>query len=118
MDIRIIRRAITKRELIEIAKGQFGDMVKAVVDVEQGIMAIGGELHSDEEAILLDQGSAQKNLWGINLYPDRSPSEWIEFDSMVNVRPSTGNRSRSVERADIRDLIIQIVARLVEGPTA
>ena len=116
MDIRIIRRAITKRELNEIAKDQFGDMVKAVVDVEQGIMAIGGELHADEESVLLDQGSAQKHLWGINLYPERPPSEWIEFDSMINVRPSSGNRSRSVERADIRDSITHIVTRLVEGP--
>jgi hypothetical protein len=114
MDIRIIRRAITKRKLIEMAKEQFGDMVKAVVDVEQGIMAIGGELHSDEEAVLLDQGSAQKHLWGINLYPERPASDWIEFDSMINVRPSSGNRSRSVERAEIRETIATIIHRLVE----
>jgi len=98
-----------------MAKQQFGDMVKAVVDVEQGIMAIGGELHSDEEALLLDQGSAQKNLWGINLYPERPVPEWIEFDSMINVRPSGGNRSRSVERADLREAITTIVNRLLEG---
>ena len=78
--IRIVRQAITKRELTEMAKQQFGDMVKAVVDVDQGIMAIGGELHSDEEAVLLDGGSLQKHVWGINLYPERPPSEWIEFD--------------------------------------
>ena len=115
MDITIIRQAITKRELRALAKQQFGDMVKAVVDVEQGIMAIGGELHSDEETILLDQGSAQSDLWGINLYPGRPPSEWIEFDSLINVSPSQGNRSRSVERADIRGVITAVVTRLVEG---
>ena len=69
MEIRIIRHAITRTDLTEMAKQQFGDMVKAVVDVEQGIVAIGGELHSDEEAMLLDQDSVQRNLWGINLYP-------------------------------------------------
>ncbi len=115
MDIRIVRQAITKRELTEMAKQQFGDMVKAVVDVDQGIMAIGGELHSDEEAVLLDGGSLQKHVWGINLYPERPPSEWIEFDSMINVRPSQGNRSRSVERADIRQAIVEIVNRLIGG---
>jgi hypothetical protein len=115
MHIKIVRQPMTKRELNERAKQQFGDMVKAVVDVEQGIMAIGGELQSDEEAVLLDQGSAQKDLWGINLYPEQSQSEWIEFDSLINVRPSAGNRSRSVERADIREAIITIVNRLVEG---
>ena len=115
MDITIIRDAVTRHELNDMAKQQFGDMVKAVVDVEQGIMAIGGELHSDEEAMLLDQGSVQKNLWGINLYPERPASEWIEFDSMINVRPSGGNRSRYVENAETRDIVTTIVNRLVEG---
>jgi hypothetical protein len=115
MEIKIVRDAITKVELNEMAKQQFGDMVKAVVDVEQGIMAIGGELHSDEEAMLLDQGSLQKNLWGINLYPERPVPEWIEFDSLINVRPSGGNRSRYVESTEIRDTITTIVNRLVEG---
>jgi hypothetical protein len=114
MDIKILRDAVTRDELHEIAKQQFGDMVKAVVDVEQGIMAIGGELHSDEEAMLLDQGSVQKNLWGINLYPERPVPEWIEFDSMINVRPSGGNRSRYVESAEIRETVTAIVNRLVK----
>jgi hypothetical protein len=114
MDIKIVREAITKTELDKLAKQQFGDMVKAVVDVEQRIMAIGGELHSDEEAVLLDQGSAQKNLWGINLYPEQPVSEWIEFDSMINVRPSGGNRSRYVESAEIRETLTAIVNRLVK----
>ena len=97
-----------------MAKQQFGDMVKAVVDIEQRIMAIGGELHSDEEAMLLDQGSIRKNLWGINLYAEKPVAEWIEFDSMINVRPSAGNRSRNVERAEIRESITAIVSRLVK----
>jgi hypothetical protein len=115
MDIRIVRDSILRTELTEIAKQQFGDMVKAVVDVEQGIMAIGGELHSDEEAVLLDQGSLQRHLWGINLYPDKPVAEWIEFDSMINVRPSGGNRSRYVESGEMRELVTRIVDRLVEG---
>ncbi len=115
MEILIIRDAVTRHELNDMAKQQFGDMVKAVVDVEQGIMAIGGELHSDEEAMLLDQGSVQKNLWGINLYPERPASEWIEFDSMINVRPSGGNRSRYVESTETRDIVTTMVNRLVTG---
>ena len=115
MDITIIRDIVTRHELNDMAKRQFGDMVKAVVDVEQGMMAIDGELHSDEETILLDQGSVQKHLWGINLYPERPVPEWIEFDSMINVRPSGGNRSRYVESAKIRDAVTTIVNRLVEG---
>ena len=112
MEIRVVRDSISRDELTEIAKQQFGDMVKAVVDVEQSIMAIGGELHSDEEAMLLDQGSAQRHLWGINLYPDKPLDEWIIFDSMINVRPSGGNRSRYVESSEIREAVTRIVNRL------
>jgi len=115
MEIRVIRDAISREELRAKAKVQFGDLVKAVVDVERGIMAIGGELQSDEEAVLLDQGSGQQDLWGINLYPDKPLGEWIEFDSMINVRPSQGNRSRNVESPEIRDAIATIVNRLVRG---
>lgn len=115
MEIIIVRTSVTKANLIVMAQQQFGDMVKAVVDIGQGIMAIGGELHSDEEAVLLEHGALQKNLWGINLYPERPASEWIEFDSMINVRPSGGNRSRYVERAEIRDTVTAIVNRLVQG---
>ena len=101
--------------LRDMADVQFGDMIKAVVDVEAGMMAIGGELHSDAETVLLDNGSRQSNLWGINLYPEKPSEEWIEFDSMINVRPSQGNRSRHVESAEIRDALTKIVQRLVEA---
>jgi hypothetical protein len=91
-----------------------GMLVKAVVDVESGVMVIGGELHSDEEALLLGKGSEQKDLWGINLYPDVEGDDWIEFDSMINVRPVHGNRSRGVEDQGIRDRIREIVNGLLQ----
>lgn len=114
MTIDIVRRPTSRARLSAIAQVQFGDMVKAVVDVERRVMAIGGELHSDEEAALLEDGSAQENLWGINLYPGERGEEWLEFDSMINVRPSRGNRSRGVEDEALRDRIRQIVGSLVE----
>jgi hypothetical protein len=97
-----------------MALEQFGDFVKAVVDVRQKIMAVGGELHGDEEAALLDEGARQADLWGINLYLDRPPAERIEFDSVINVRPSQGNRSRAVDDPSIRRLVEEIVAELLE----
>ncbi|MDE0404105.1 MAG: DUF5674 family protein [Nitrospira sp.] len=114
LEIILVRDIIDRTTLRDVAGRQFGDMVKAVVDVEAGMMAIGGELHSDEEAILLDNGSRQSNLWGINLYPEKPSEEWIEFDSMINVRPSGGNRSRHIESVEIREAVTQIVHRLVE----
>ena len=96
-----------------MAKQYSGELVKMVVDVKRGIMAAGGELHSDEEAILLESGSQQKDLWGINFYPHESPDEWIQFNSMINVRPSQGNRSRSVESSELQDRIRDIVSKLI-----
>jgi hypothetical protein len=108
-----VRQQIRRSELAALAEAQFGDMIKAVVDVERAIMAIGGELHSDEEATLLDDGSQQAHLWGINLYPRESGAGWIEFDSMINVRPGQRNRSRDVESEATRNAIRAIVGALV-----
>ena len=113
MPIRIVRESIALDELRSLARSQFGDFVKAVVDVRLRIMAIGGELHADEEAALLDDGSRQADLWGINLYPGEQGAGWIEFDSMINVRPARGNRSRDVEDEGLRATIRAVVARLV-----
>ena len=111
--LQVVREMISRSELAVLARRQFGDMVKAVVDVRRGLMAIGGELHSDEEALLLDDGSVQADLWGINIYPDEPGEDWIEFDSMINVRPAQGNVSRSVEDSALRDRILGIVRSLV-----
>lgn len=112
--IEIVRDGVTVEHLQALAAGRFGDLVKAVIDVELGVMAIGGELHADEEAVLLDAGSAQTDLWGINLYPaEHGQAGWLEFDSMINVRPGQGNRSRSVDAPSIRERITILVGRLV-----
>ena len=113
MPIHIVSAPVALDELRRMAGQQFGDFVKAVVDVERGVMAIGGELHADEEALLLQHGARPADLWGINLYPDRPAAELIEFDSMINVRPSQGNRSRGVEDALVQQPIREIVGRLL-----
>lgn len=113
-DIKIVIQPISLSELKQIAESRFGDLVKGVVDIEQKIMAIGGELHADEEARLLAQGSRQQNLWGINLYPDKTFPELVEFDSMINIRPSQNNRSRNVEDENIRKVIFEIVNGLIK----
>jgi hypothetical protein len=111
--LRIRREPITRSELASLAHEQFGDMVKAVVDVAREVLAIGGELQSDEEAALLDDGSKQEHLWGINLYPDEPESDWVEYDSIINIRPSQGNRSRDVEDPDVRESVRRVVNVLI-----
>ncbi|MFA4815171.1 MAG: DUF5674 family protein [Candidatus Gracilibacteria bacterium] len=112
--MKFIDKKISKQELSDIAKERFGDMVKAVVDVELETMVIGGELHADEEAFLLERGSKQENLWGINIYTSLPLDERVEFDSMINIRPRQNNRSRDVQDLSIREKIIVIVNKLVE----
>lgn len=111
--IRIITDRMTRDELGTVAAERFGDLVKAVVDVEQRVMAIGSEMHADAEQILLERGSRQQDLWGINLYPDAAGDAFLEFDSMINLRPSQGNRSRSVDDPAMQQRIREIVAVLV-----
>ena len=113
MAIKIIENPIKKAELTQIASEQFGDFVKAVVDIDKKIMAIGGEMHADEEALLITQGSKQENVWGVNLYPERHDEEFIEFNSMINLRPSQGNRSRGVESEEIRNQMRAVIKKLI-----
>ncbi|MCK5021444.1 MAG: hypothetical protein KAS32_30815 [Candidatus Peribacteraceae bacterium] len=112
--IDIITHQITIEEIRNKAIEGFGDMIKVVVDCKRGIMAIGGELHADEEQVLLEDGSVRNDLWGINLYVNEELNDWIEFDSMINIRPSQGNKSRNVEDSDVQEKIHNIVSLLVK----
>ena len=102
---------MTLGELSDMATAMFGTVVKAVVDIERDLLAVDGELHSDLEALLLEDGSRPQNLWGINLYPELQGDDFVEFDSMINMRPSQGNRSRGVEDPETRKKIIEIVTK-------
>lgn len=114
-EIVIVRTPISKNEVQQKAEQSFGEFVKAVVDLGRGVMGLGGELHADIESVLLADGSAQKDLWGVNLHPARAGNDWLEFDSMINIRPSQGNRSRDVEDPALRDAIRKAVNALVTG---
>lgn len=104
---------MTLSELKPIAARIYVNMVKAVVDIERGLVAIDAELHSDLESLLLQKGSKQKDLWGINLYPDATGDDFLEYDSMINLRPSQGNRSRGVESEPLRHKILTVVKNWV-----
>jgi hypothetical protein len=105
---------ITLEELRALAKGRFGSLVKGVVDLRRELLLLDAELHADQEAALLSDGSQQADLWGINLYPDLDGDDWLEFDSMINLRPSVGNRSRGVDDAATRAAIAALVERAVQ----
>lgn len=105
---------VTRERLRALAHEQYGDIIKAVVDVGQGIMGVGGELHVDIQSRLIEEeGSDARDTWGINLYLEKTGEDFIEFDSMVNLKPALGNRTRGVDDLEIQKKIRQIVERLV-----
>jgi hypothetical protein len=112
--MQIVKDKISIKELKQMAEKSFGNLVKAVVDLEKEIMVVDADLHSDQEELLLKQGSKQENLWGINLYPNEPQEKMVEFDSMINLRPSFGNRSRGIDDPKIRKRIIGIVKGLIK----
>jgi len=112
--MKIVDGPISLADLKVLAEERFGNLVKAVVDVERKIMALDGELHADEEALLLENGSRQEDLWGINIYPELEGPDRIEFDSVINIRPSQGNRSRGVDDQRTREKIVKVVSGLMK----
>jgi len=97
------------RRLVE----RFEDMVKYVVDVRRGVIAIGGEMHSDAEQALLESGSRLADLWGANYYPGRGREGAIEFTSFINIRPSAGNRGMELQDEALRARVHEITSALV-----
>jgi hypothetical protein len=113
MDIRIIRKSITRAEARDIAKEFYVDMVKGVVDTERGIIALGGEYHMDANTILVEDGSEQKNVWGFNFYPDKTGDEQIEYKALVNIRPLHGNTVMEIQNEDLKTAMKNIIKKLI-----
>ena len=115
MPVKIVEERVLKTDLSDLElKTPFGALVKVVVDVKRAIMIAGMSMHSDGEELLLEHGSKQADLWGINLYLQESGDEWIEYDSVINLRPSQGNNSRGVDDPSIRQKIREIINYLVQ----
>ena len=102
---------ITVDELTDMAQKMYGNLVKGVVDIQKRSLVVDVEMHVDAEQYLLENGSVQNDLWGINLYPEKfGTDEFIEFDSMINIRPRQQNMSRGIEDEDVRNQIIALVS--------
>ncbi len=112
--MQLVSSPLSIDDLFAMSRGMYDDLVKAVVDVERRLVVVDAPMHVDEELYLLERGSRQSDLWGINLYPeDFGTDDFIEFDSMINIRPAQGNRSRGVEDEAVRAAIVEIVMEAV-----
>ena len=109
----ILNNPISRAELKAYAANTYGDMIKCVADVDKGLLAIDADLHADLERILLENGSEQTALWGFNLYPDESGDDFIEYDSLINIRSWQGNPSRDVLSQEVREKIVSIVGKFI-----
>ncbi len=110
--MQILKEIITKDYLNDIKDNYFGDMVKAVVDIDKELLGIDAELHADIEELFIENGSKQENLWGINLYPEEE--DFIEFDSLINIRPRQNNKTRGVNDENTRKKIVEVVNKWVK----
>jgi hypothetical protein len=109
----ILNKPISKSDLIASSTNFIDDnTIKAAVDIERELLAVDSPMHYDCEQLLLENGSRQSDIWGINLYLDEDDiDDIVEFDSMINIRPSQNNRSRSVEDPDTQARIKSVVAK-------
>ena len=112
--MKILDEKIKKEELLGSEVVFDGPMIKAVVDVEKELLGIDANMHADIEQLFLSQGSKQKDLWGINLYPEDEDEDFIEFDSMINIRPGQGNRSRGVDDPEIQKKVVEVVEKWIQ----
>lgn len=112
-DIVIVRERIDPVVLRALAERHFDDMVKYVADLNRQLIAVGGGLHADAEALLLEDGSRQQDLWGANYYLDVDEASCIEFTSLINIRPAQGNRSMEIESEAIRGRVRELTFRLL-----
>lgn len=111
--MQILQKPVSREELKRIAENTFGDMVKCVADVRLNLLAIDADLHADLERLLLDNGSAQEDLWGFNLWVEEEGEDFVEFDSLINIRAWQGNPSRDVLNPEVREAIKSIVAKFI-----
>jgi hypothetical protein len=111
--LKLLTHPIEREELQQMSAKMFGNLVKAVVDIEREIMAIDAELHVDIAEFLVENGSTQNNLWGINIYQDMTGDNWLEFDSVINLKPQIGNLSRDIGDPVIKEKVKSVVKKFI-----
>ena len=113
MNIQIINQSISSKELKDLAKEYYGDLIKGVVDIKREVVALGGEMHSDAEEVLLKNGSKQSDLWGFNILLDKGKDECLIYESFINIRPRDNNKDLEVKDLKIREQMKRIILKKV-----
>lgn len=109
----LIEHPVILNDVWEKRLTDFVKMMKAVVDIERKIIAVDAEMYSDLETILLNNGSLQSDLWGVNIYPMKKKFERIEYTALINIRPSQGNRGMEILDESVKYKIDRIIDYLL-----
>lgn len=114
--MKIVKDNIEITKLQEICKnGPFAEVVKAVIDIEKRIMAIDAEMHADLRDVLMqEEQSEDKNLWGVNLFPNATGDAFIVITSLINIKPGLGNKNMGIDNPDTKEKVITIINTLVK----
>jgi hypothetical protein len=109
----ILETPITLLELVNSHCTHYESMSKAVADLGRGRLAVDAEMHADLEALLLEEGAVQKDLWGLNLYPGKTGDDFIEYTSLINIRPAQSNSSLTLQDPTLRERVAGVVRKWV-----
>jgi hypothetical protein len=113
MEILVTDKEVDMMKIKQLANEWHETLVKGVADCKQGLLALGGEWHMDANNKLLESGSSQENLWGFNIYPQKSGSNALEYISLVNIRPSQGNTDMELKDEVLRGKIKKLVKKII-----
>src|SRR5512134_3363745 len=103
--IHLLRSHATKQQVDEMLE-ILGVYIKLAVDIQRGILAGGGGLHADCEAVLLEDGSKQEDIWGADWIPS---TQQVRYEALINIRPHQNNPAMEILDFSIRDRIAKIV---------
>jgi hypothetical protein len=109
--IHILRGRASKQQLAEMLDA-LGLYIKLAVDTRREVAAGGGVLHADCEALLIEDGSRQEDIWGADWIPE---TQEVRYEALINIRPSHGNRSMTILDSSIRSRVGEIVRGLLGG---
>jgi len=115
MQSKIIKEKISKEELVQIAEEVFGNMVKVDIDIRREILTAGGEWHSEGDDILVKDGSSREDVWGVNFYPWNKPEDRIEYNSLINIKPSLNHKDMEIRDKKIKEQTRKIIQELLLG---
>ena len=114
MNIQILDNKISIEEVKKLADLWYGTMIKGTVDIELGRVALGGDYHIESSEMLTASGSKFEDVWGFNIRFEENPNGVLEFDSMVNIKPNFGNRSRNISNNEIIEKATKVIYKFID----